>query len=162
MPEYEKLVFPVGCNAAHHKGIERDQESTEYRQDKKSEEEIHHTSQQETAKGKKAGRKQKNRQDGRHFQWRGHGDASGFSKGGMANNAFIGLANKKAGSATEQRRQKNRQNDLVGIVPIQNKLTKAKEVTVEKTERNRSIKKIIQRLRYFSFVNLNSKSLIFI
>ena len=53
MPEYEKLVFPVGCNAAHHKGIERDQESTEYRQDKKSEEEIHHTSQQETAKGKK-------------------------------------------------------------------------------------------------------------
>ena len=38
MPEYEKLVFPVGCNAAHHKGIERDQESTEYRQDKKSEE----------------------------------------------------------------------------------------------------------------------------
>lgn len=120
MPEYEKLVFPVGYNAAHHKGIERDQESTEYRQDKKSEEEIHHTSQQETAKGKKAGRKQKNRQDGRHFQWRGHGDASGFNKGGMANNAFIGLANKKAGSATEQRRQKNRQNDLVGIVPIQN------------------------------------------
>lgn len=38
----------------------------------------------------------------------------------MANNAFIGLANKKTGSATEQRRQKNRQNDLVGIVPIQN------------------------------------------
>ena len=37
-----------------------------------------------------------------------------------ANNAFIGLANKKAGSATEQRRQKNRQNDPVGIVPIQN------------------------------------------
>ena len=35
MPEYEKLVFPVGYNAAHHKGIERDQESTEYRQDKK-------------------------------------------------------------------------------------------------------------------------------
>lgn len=80
----------------------------------------------------------------------------------MANNAFIGLANKKAGSATEQRRQKNRQNDLVGIVPIQNITDQAKEVTVEKTERNRSIKKIIQRLRYFSFVNLNSKSLIFI
>ena len=58
MPEYEKLVFPVGCNAAHHEGIERDQESTEYRQDKKREEEILHTSQQESAKRKKAGRNQ--------------------------------------------------------------------------------------------------------
>ena len=70
MPENQQLVFTtVEVNATHHKGIERDQESTEYRQDKKSEEEIHHTSQQETAKGKKASvSKQKNRQDGRHFQ----------------------------------------------------------------------------------------------
>lgn len=64
----KSLSFRLDAMLAHHKGIERDQESTEYRQDKKSEEEIHHTSQQETAKGKKAGRKQKNRQDGRHFQ----------------------------------------------------------------------------------------------
>ena len=65
----KSLSFRLDVNAAHHKGIERDQESTEYRQDKKSEEEIHHTSQQETAKGKKVPvSKQKNRQDGRHFQ----------------------------------------------------------------------------------------------
>ncbi len=81
----------------------------------------------------------------------------------MANNAFIGLANKKAGSATEQRRQKNRQNDLVGIVPIQNITDQSQRSNGRKDGKEQvNQKKIIQRLRYFSFVNLNSKSLIFI
>lgn len=55
----KSLSFRLDAMLLTNKGIERDQESTEYRQDKKSEEEIHHTSQQETAKGKKAGRKQR-------------------------------------------------------------------------------------------------------
>ena len=80
----------------------------------------------------------------------------------MANNAFIGLANKKAGSATEQRRQKNRQNDLVGIVPIQNITDQSQRSNGRKDGKEQVIKKIIQRLRYSLSLNLNSKSLIFI
>ena len=52
MPENKEFVFTAGSHAAHHKGIGRDQENTENRQDKEGEEEIDHTSQQEATEGK--------------------------------------------------------------------------------------------------------------
>lgn len=55
MSENKEFVFTAGSHAAHHKGIGRDQENTENRQDKEGKEEIDHTSQQEATVGKRTG-----------------------------------------------------------------------------------------------------------
>lgn len=103
MPENKEFVFTAGSHAAHHKGIGRDQENTENRQDKEGKEEIDHTSQQEATEGKSISRQEKNRQDDRNFQGRGHSDTTCLGKSRVTDNPFIGLDNKETDNATKRR-----------------------------------------------------------
>ncbi len=101
MPENQKSVFTAGSHAAHHKGIGRDQEDTENRQDKEGEKEIDHTSQQDTAKDKSLGFPKKKDKHDCHFQKGGHGNTSCLGKSRVADNPFIGLANEKTDRAAK-------------------------------------------------------------
>ena len=103
MPENKEFVFTAGSHAAHHKGIGRVQENTENRQDKEGKEEIDHTSQQEATEGKSISRQEKDRQDDRNFQRRGHSDTTSLGKSRVTDNPFIGLDNKETDNATKRR-----------------------------------------------------------
>lgn len=103
MPENKEFVFTAGSHAAHHKGIGRDQENTENRQDKEGEGEIDHTSQQEATEGKGFSQQEKDRQNDRHFQGGGHSDTPRLGKSRVTDNPFIGLDNKETDNATKRR-----------------------------------------------------------
>lgn len=103
MPENKEFVFTAGSHAAHHKGIGRDQENTENRQDKEGEEEIDHTSQQEATEGKGFSQQEKDRQNDRHFQGGGHSDTPRLGKSRVTDNPLIGLDNKETDNATKRR-----------------------------------------------------------
>ena len=103
MPENKEFVFTARSHAAHHKGIGRDQENTENRQDKEGEEEIDHTSQQDATEGKGFSQQEKDRQNDRHFQGGGHSDTPRLGKSRVTDNPFIGLDNKETDNATKRR-----------------------------------------------------------
>ena len=103
MPENKEFVFTAGSHAAHHKGIGRDQENTENRQDKEGEEEIDHTSQQEATEGKGFSQQEKDRQNDRHFLGGGHSDTPRLGKSRVTDNPFIGLDNKETDNAKKRR-----------------------------------------------------------
>ena len=116
MPENKEFVLTAGSHAVHHEGIGRNQKDTENRQDKEGEEEIDYTSQQEAAVRKSLGHQEKDRQNDRYFQGRGHSNTPRLGESGVTDNSFIGLTNKEADNAAKRRSQKDSEHNFVGIV----------------------------------------------